>query len=125
MIKIRFLIVGLWNTFFALSTLYLLLELFDNTNYRLILIISFLLANLQSHLMQRLFVWKSRDPYFMEIFRFLCGAVGISLLNFLLLAFLVEELGFPIFETQVVIALSITTVNFLFQKYFVFNPAKK
>ena len=75
--------------------------------------------------MQRTFVWKSKDPYIQEIFRFLVSAVTISLLNFLLLVLFVEVLDYQVFETQVTIALAITSLNFFLQKRLVFNLEKK
>ena len=125
LIKLRFVIVGLWNTIFALSMFYSLLKVFDSSNYQLLLVICFLLANIQSHFMQRTFVWKSKDPYFLEISRFLVSAVAISLMNFLLLVFFVEGLDFPVFQTQVPIALALTLLNFFFQKHLVFSLGKK
>ena len=123
--KLRFLIVGLWNTIFALSMFYYFLKVFDNTSYQLLLAICFLLANLQSHFMQRTFVWQSREPYFLEISRFFVSAIVISLLNYLLLIFFVEALDYPIFETQTLIAVILTFLNFFFQKRLVFNLGEK
>ena len=123
--KLRFLIVGLWNTIFALSMFYYFLKVFDNTSYQLLLVICFLLANLQSHFMQRTFVWHSREPYFLEISRFFVSTIVISLLNYLLLIFFVEALDYPIFETQTLIAVILTFLNFFFQKRLVFNLGEK
>jgi putative flippase GtrA len=125
LIKVRFLTVGVWNTIFALSMFYTLLKVFDSTSYQLLLVICFLVANIQSHFMQRTFVWKSKDPYIQEIFRFLVSAVTISLLNFLLLVLFVEVLDYQVFETQVTIALAITSLNFFLQKRLVFKLEKK
>ena len=123
--KMRFLIVSLWNTCFALSVFYLLLNALAKTSYQLVLVICFLLANLQSHFMQRNLVWKSRGPYFHELFRFYVSAILISSMNLILLAYFVEILNFPVYESQVFLALTLAIANYFFQKYLVFRLHKK
>jgi putative flippase GtrA len=125
LIRVRFLIVGLWNTAFSLSMFYLFLKVFKSTNYQVLVLICFLLANIQSHLMQRTLVWKSKEPYFSELFRFIVNAIAISLLNFILLVLFVDLFNYPIYETQVFLALLLTIFNYYFQKHTVFKHLKK
>jgi putative flippase GtrA len=125
LIRVRFLIVGLWNTAFSLSMFYLFLKLFKSTNYQVLVLICFFLANIQSHLMQRTFVWKSKEPYFSEIFRFIVNAILISAINFILLVIFVDLFNYPIYETQVFLALLLTIFNYYFQKHSVFKHLKE
>ena len=125
LIRVRFLIVGLWNTTFSLSMFYLFLKVFKSTNYQVLVLSCFLLSNIQSHLMQRIFVWKSKEPYFSEIFRFIMSAIAISLLNFILLVLFVDLFNYPIYKTQVFLALLLTIFNYYFQKHSVFKHLKE
>ncbi len=123
MIQFRYLIVGLWNTIFGIGVFYLLLKSFIGPDYRLILFISFVLANLQSHLTQRTLVWRSEERYFAELTRFIAGAIGIFIINLLLLTFLVDFLSYATFESQVFLTLLLTILNYFFQKHAVFKAS--
>ena len=113
--------MGLWNTIFGISAFYLLLKSFVGADYRLILFISFVLANLQSHITQRTLVWRSEERYFAELTRFFVGAIGIFIINLLLLTFLVDFLGYATFESQVILTFVLTIANYFFQKHAVFK----
>jgi putative flippase GtrA len=124
LIQLRYFIVGLWNTFFGIGIFYLLLKLLSVVDYRLILSISFILANLQSHLTQRTLVWRSEEYYFAELRRFFAGAIGIFIINLLLLTFLVDFMGYSTFESQVFLTLLLTILNYFLQKYAVFKHSQ-
>ena len=124
LIQLRYFIVGLWNTFFGIGIFYLLLKLLSVVDYRLILSISFILANLQSHLTQRTLVWRSEERYGAELTRFIVGAIGIFIINLLLLTFLVDFLGYATFQSQVFLTLLLTILNFFFQKHAVFRASR-
>ncbi len=121
MIQFRYLIVGVWNTIFGIGIFYLLLKFLIGVDYRIILFISFVLANLQSHFTQRAIVWRSDEQYLSELARFFMGAVGIFVINLLLLTFLVEFFGYKTFETQVFLTFLLTILNYFFQKHTVFK----
>jgi len=123
LIQFRYLIVGLWNTIFGIGVFYLLLKSLIGADYRLILFLSFVLANLQSHLTQRTLVWRSEEGYFAELARFFVGAIGIFIINLLLLTLLVDFLGYATFESQVFLTLLLTILNYFFQKHAVFNAS--
>lgn len=124
MIQFRYLIVGVWNTIFGIGVFYLLLEFLIRVDYRLILFISFVAANLQSHLTQRALVWRSKERYIPEVVRFFVGAIGIFVINLSLLTFLVEFLGYETFKSQVVLTLVLTIANYFFQKHAVFKTTQ-
>jgi putative flippase GtrA len=121
MIQLRYLIVGIWNTFFGIGIFYLLLELFAGTDYQTVLFICFIIANLQSHFTQRVLVWKSQEHYFPELTRFFAGATGSFFINILLLTISVDFLGYSIFLSQAVLTIVLTVLNYFFQKYAVFK----
>ena len=116
--------MGLWNTIFGIGVFYLLLNSFIGADYRIILFISFVLANLQSHLTQRTLVWRSEEHYFAELTRFFVGAIGIFIINLLLLTFFVGFLGYATFESQVFLTLLLTILNYFFQKHTVFRASQ-
>lgn len=120
--KRRYFFVGVLNTVFSITMFYTLLRLLPNMQYQVVLSLCFIIANLQSHFTQRFLVWKSKNLYHIELIRFFSGALGIFLLNLLILIFLVEVLGFPTFQSQVFLTLFLTLLNYLFQKRAVFSP---
>jgi putative flippase GtrA len=124
LIQFRYLIVGVWNTIFGIGIFYFLLKLLIGVDYRLILFISFVLANLQSHLTQRALVWRSKERYVRELLRFFVGAVGIFVVNLLILTFMVDFLGYETFESQVLLTLVLTIANYFFQKHAVFKATE-
>jgi putative flippase GtrA len=124
LIQFRYLIVGLWNTVFGIAIFYLLLKFLIGTDYRLLLFITFILANLQSHVTQRTLVWRSEERYFAELIRFFAGAIGIFVINLLLLTLLVDFLNRKTFESQVFLTLVLTILNYFFQKHAVFKVSQ-
>ena len=124
MIQFRYLIVGVWNTIFGIGIFYLLLKFLIGVDYRLVLFISFILANLQSHLTQRALVWRSTERYVRELLRFFVGAVGIFVVNLLILTLMVDFLGYETFESQVLLTLVLTIANYFFQKHAVFKATE-
>jgi putative flippase GtrA len=120
-IQLRYLIVGIWNTFFGIGIFYLLLKLFAGVDYQMVLFICFIVANLQSHFTQRALVWKSEEHFFFELARFFAGAIGVFFINLLLLTTSVDLLGNSIFLSQVVITIVLTVLSYFFQKHAVFK----
>ncbi len=116
--------MGVWNTIFGIGIFYLLLKFLIGVDYRLILFISFVLANLQSHLTQRALVWRSTERYVRELLRFFVGAVGIFVVNLLILTLMVDFLGYETFESQVLLTLVLTIANYFFQKHAVFKATE-
>jgi putative flippase GtrA len=122
--KIKYLIIGVLNTIFSVTLFYALLQILQNVQYQLILFVCFIIANIQSHITQRVLVWKSLNPYFSELMRFFMGAIGIFVINLLLLTFLVDFLGYETFESQVLLTLVLTIANYFFQKHAVFKATE-
>ncbi len=119
--EIRFLVVGVWNTIFGLSLFYLLLKITPELNYFMILISSFIISTLQSHLSQRNFVWHSSAPYLYELMKFFWGTLGSFIINLACLPVLVEYLQFPVYPSQVLVVFLLTIFSFIYQKNIVFG----
>ena len=119
---IRYLIVGGWNTVFGLgffSLLYLVLG--KTLGYLGVLTIAQVVAVMQSHLTQRVAVWRSHAPYLHELLRFSAVYVGSYVANLLLLAVAVDALGLPVLPSQWVIGLSLLVPTFLVSRAWTFR----
>lgn len=66
----RYLLVGIWNSFFGISNFFLLSLIFANTADLIVLGCSYLISIIQAHFAQRRLVWGSTSPYFPELIRF-------------------------------------------------------
>ena len=67
----RYVVVGAWNTAFGLALFTILyLALGSSLGYIAVLTVAQVIAVVQSHATQRLFVWKSAGPYWPELLRF-------------------------------------------------------
>jgi putative flippase GtrA len=109
----KFLVVGIWNTIFG-TTIFLLISYFlhfKNSNYVVVTIAS-MLGVFQSHLTQRVFVWKTKDPYFPELIRFTMGYLLIFTLNLLAVLIFVDLLGFNFNKTQMVFTIFSVFLSF-------------
>ena len=120
----KYLLVGLLNTIFSVTLFYILLQIFQNSQYQLILLMCFFVANLESHLTQRLLVWKSVSPYFSELVRFFAGAMGMFFINLVFLTILVDLLDYNTFASQVFLVLALPIFNYFSQKHAVFKSTK-
>jgi putative flippase GtrA len=122
--KVRFLIVGAWNTFFGLALFYALIETRHTLNYQITLLCSFVLSTVQSHFSQRIFVWKSKQKYLAELSRFFLGTSIFYFVNAVLLPVLVEGVGLRVFISQCAITFFLTIASYFFQSKFVFSISK-
>ena len=120
LLKLKFVVVGVWNTFFGLILFLILLKIFSQSNYFILLVVSFLVSTTQSHSMQRRFVWKSDANYPRELLKFFVGTSGTFVINLVTLPFFVEVLNFPIYLSQILLVLLLTILGYSFQKYLVF-----
>lgn len=120
-VKVRYLVVGSWNTFFAILIFYLFTKFTPHLNYQIILLLSFLTATAQSHFTQRHFVWLSSQAYVPEFLKFLAGTFLFYLINASLLPLLVEGFNFPVFESQLGITPLLLCASYLLQQKFVFK----
>lgn len=121
-VKTRFLMVGVFNTLFGLSS-YPILYFFISTNvhYLLILSISQSLNITFAYLTNKFIVFKTKGNYKKEISRFLTFHLSYFLLNLAALPISVESFGIhPIFA-QTSFAVLVLVLSYFWQSRITFN----
>ena len=113
--KLRFLIIGAWNTLFgylAFAGLYLVLA--TTCHYLVIATVAHFIAVAQSYAMQRCLVFHSREPIAPEFLRFNISHAGTLLFGLGALWLLVDGLGLaPLAAQAITIAGSVILSYFL------------
>jgi putative flippase GtrA len=120
----RYILVGLWNTFFGLGNFYLLLWLIGESHYIIVLTVSYCLSILQAHFSQRFFVWHSGKSYFRELSKFSTGYVLQYFLNLILLHLAVKSLRLDLRWSQLVVAAILIFIGFFINRKWVFGAAR-
>ena len=107
--KLRFLVVGGWNTLFGYLSFYVLYLLAaDRLHYLIIAILAHFVAVTQSYVMQRRLVSRSDAPVASEFLRFNVSLIGTLLFGLLAMALLVEAAGLsPLAAQAIVILMSV------------------
>lgn len=119
---LRYVVVGGWNTFFGVGLFTVLYLAFrGRIGYVAILAVTQVIAVLQSHLTQRLLVWRSRGHYVSELLRFSALYVVYYFANLGLLKTGVEVLGFPVLPTQWALTLLLILPMYLAQRSWAFR----
>ena len=116
-----FVIIGLWNTFFTFALFSALAKLSNPNFYPLILAVVYLAGTLQSHFLYRKFVWKSKNRYAQELFRFSGMSIGLYFINLILLKITHETLNWNLVLSQLIISACMAIFSFLFQKNMVYR----
>ena len=121
----RYVIVGIWNSFFGISTFILLSLFLKEENSVLILGVSYVFSTLQAHFSQRRFVWKSESEYLPELFKFCSFYLLQFILNSILLVTLNNWLETPREVNQILVICILTIVFFYINKNGVFNARNR
>ena len=121
----RYVIVGIWNSFFGISTFILLSLFLKEENSVLILGVSYVFSTLQAHFSQRRFVWKSESEYLPELFKFCSFYLLQFILNSILLVTLSNWLETPREVNQILVICILTIVFFYINKNGVFNARNR
>jgi putative flippase GtrA len=119
--EVKYVIAGIWNSIFGVVLFATLLHLFeDELSYAITLGFSYPISIVQSHYVQRRFVWESSYSYKKELTRF--GAVYLFQFaaNLTLLSIAVEILGFPVLISQIVIVAILILISFVINKKWTF-----
>lgn len=121
-VQFRYLLAGIWNSIFGISLFgILLLLLEDEIGYIGVLTISMPISIIQSHYVQRKFVWSTHSNYRKELMRFSI-VYGIQyFLNIALLWGAVEILEFEVFYSQLVIVGFLVVASYLLNKKWTFS----
>lgn len=121
--KIKYLIIGFWNTIFGISCfigLYYLLNKF--IYYQIIVVVSYIIGITNNYICYKLFVFKTKGSYLREYFRFYLVYVPALLINLGLLYIAVQQFKAKVVFAQVIITLIIIIISYLGHKYFTFKP---
>lgn len=117
----RYVAIGFWNTLFSLFIFRFFLNIFSGYHYQILLLITFLISNIQSHSMQRRFAFKSKKPYKFELFRFFLGSFLAYFLNALLLHLMMKFTNLEVFNSQVLITILLIFFSYFLHKKLIFN----
>ncbi|WP_150142454.1 GtrA family protein [Candidatus Enterovibrio escicola] len=120
--KIRFILVGGFNTIFGFVVFTLLCLLADDySNYLIILVSSNLIAVVVAFLMLKFLVFQTKGNYLKEFMRCYLTYLVMLGINVLLLYLMVDVLAQDIVISQFVITVLIVIFSYLGHKYFSFN----
>ena len=117
--KVRFLLVGGYNTVFS-YLLYVLLYYFG-LGAQLSLFLSFVISSLNSYLTQKFYVFNTRGDYIKEYIKCLSTWVGSYFLNSFLLFVFMRFLGLNAYIAEFVALVLLTIYSFVALKYFAFK----
>ncbi len=117
----RYVLVGVWNTIFSLTIFQILIYCYPNLHHQVVLLITFLMANCQSHFMQRRIVWESKKNYFVELTQFLSGSVFSYIVNVAALALLTRTTTFKLMEIQFFITIFLLVFSYLLHSRIIFR----
>lgn len=120
--KIKFLIVGGWNTLFGFVVFAGLFLAFKHVlHYIIILIVTYMISITNAYISYKLLVFKTKGNYFKEYMRFY-QVYGVSfVINLLLLPFFVEFLKISAIISQGLLVFFIAAVSYVGHKYYSFN----
>lgn len=122
--KLRFLLVGGWNTVFSILVFAFILRFV--TDYQVALALSYVISVFQNFVVFRIFVFSS--SLFEKRGRFFKGIIKINFvyllyffLNSFLLKFFVSNLGVEVLKSQIIITCILTILSYTLNKYFTFK----
>lgn len=119
--KIRFLLVGGYNTVFSYLLFAGLLWAFNDQYKQLALALSFALSSINSFWTQKIYVFASKAPAWPEFVKCL-GAWGINYgLNAFLLWGFVDKFDMNAYIAQIIILIILTIFSWVMLKHFAFR----
>lgn len=122
--KVRYLIVGGWNTVFSYASftiLYLLLRGF--LHYTIVLVINYVISITNAYICYKFFVFKTKGNHFREYFRFYLVYGIVFIINLALLPFAVEILKLNPVLSQGGIVFFAAIIGYLGHKNFSFKES--
>jgi putative flippase GtrA len=122
--KLRFLVVGGWNTLFGYLSFYVLYLLAaGRLHYLIIAVLAHFVAVTQSYVMQRRLVFRSAAPVTGEFVRFNASHIGTLLFGLLAMALLVEAAGMSPLIAQAIVILMSVVLSYLLHSRLSFGPS--
>ena len=120
--KIRYTVVGAWNTVFGLSVFALLYWLFSKAvNYLLILLVSNVITITNAYVCYKFLVFRTKGNYLREYLRFYLIYGASFLVNIALMFILVSYLEMNAVASQGIILCFIFACSYFGHKYFSFK----
>ena len=116
---IKFSIVGFGNLFISLVTYYLLV--FFSINYQIANIGGFITGSLNGYIWNKLWVFKENKQNIISIIKFYSTYLATWLLSAALLYIWIEIIGISDKIAPVINIFITTPINYLLNKYWVFN----
>lgn len=120
-LQVRYLVIGLWNTFVGYALFTFFIFVFPISKYLLALTLATLLSGVNSYLMQRTFVWQSSANVRAEFSKFLTVFIGQFLANLVLLYVLVDHFNFHPLWTQYVLGALLILLTYISHKHWTFK----
>lgn len=124
--KLRFLVVGAWNTAFGyglFAGLYLLFG--KDIHYLVILLLAHAVSVLNAFLGHRYLVFRSQGPILREFLRFNLSYVGALVLGLVGMPFLIEACGLLPLQAQAILLVISLVYSYLAHKYYSFRAASR
>jgi len=124
--RVRFILVGGYNTLFS-YLIFLLLEglLSNSINYLVVLCVAHFISVFNSFINFRVFVFQSRGRFWHEYIKVNIVYIGYLLLNVILLYFLKSILGVNLFVAQIICIVILTLLFYQIHKNFSFKYENK
>lgn len=124
--KVRYLLVGGYNTAFGYILFVLLLMLFKGqAHYLILLIISHVVSVTNAFLSYKFLVFKTREPWLPEFFKFNMVYLGVLLINLIALPIMVNFLVIRPAIAQAWFVVITVIISYLGHKRFSFKPQGK
>ncbi|MCF8198589.1 MAG: GtrA family protein [Sulfuritalea sp.] len=121
--KLRFLVVGGWNTLFGYLSFYVIYLLTaDRLHYLIIAILAHFVAVTQSYIMQRHVVFRSGAPVTIEFLRFNASHIGTLLFGLLSIYILVDAADLAPLAAQAIVILVSVILSYLLHSRISFAP---
>ena len=115
--KIRFLLVGGFNTMIGYALFVILYFLLQNYfHYSLILWIQFMIAVNISYLTMKFFVFRTKKNYKSEYPKTILTYIGVYFINLLLLAFL-QQIVESVYFAQLIAVGAVVIITYMMHKY--------
>jgi len=82
--------------------------------------ITYVVSVIQSYVMQRKFVWRSRNEIHKEFTKFIVIAISQYVAGLLLIIYFVDYRKFPLLPTQFIASLTLVGITFLLMRSWIF-----
>lgn len=123
--KIRYLVIGVWNTAFSYSMFFLSHEfLSPPLTLREALTCSWIVGVTQAFMTQRMLVWRSTERIHAEFAKFLVVSIAQYVLNIVALTIAVDGWHLPVLMSQLVITMIIIACTYYAMREWTFAHAR-